>query len=153
MSASSRRLQKELAEMRSNSSGTVRIAEVDEANLLHWVLLLYPDREPYNRGAFRVTVDFPTEYPFKPPRVTFVTKIYHPNVDDKGQVCLGIIQAENWKPATRTEQVINALVSLIAEPEINHPLRADLAEEFQKDKKKFLKNAEDYTKKHAERRD
>jgi len=80
----------ELAEMRSNSSGTVRIAEVDEANLLHWVLLLYPvsnitygfvwiilfkDREPYNRGAFRVTVDFPTEYPFKPPRVTFVTKV------------------------------------------------------------------------------
>ena len=152
MSASSRRLQKELAEMRANNSGTVRITEVDEANLLHWTVMLYPDREPYNKGAFRVTVDFPTEYPFKPPRVNFTTKIYHPNIDEKGQVCLGIIQAENWKPATRTEQVMNALVSLIAEPEIDHPLRGDLAEEYQKDRKKFLKNAEDHTKKNAEKR-
>ncbi|KAL3078219.1 hypothetical protein niasHS_012106 [Heterodera schachtii] len=153
MTASSRRLQKELSEMRGNNSGAVRVLEVDESNLLRWSLMLYPDREPYNKGAFRVNVDFPTEYPFKPPSVTFATKIYHPNIDDKGQVCLGIILAENWKPATRAEQVMNALLSLIAEPEIAHPLRSDLAEEFQRDKKKFFKNAEDYTKKYAERRD
>jgi len=72
--------------------------------MLHWTVMLYPDREPYNKGAFRVSIDFPAEYPFKPPRVTFMTKIYHPNVDEKGQVCLALITTENWKPATRTEQ-------------------------------------------------
>lgn len=59
---------------------------------------------PYDKGAFRVEINFPTEYPFKPPRITFMTKIYHPNVDEKGHVCLAIISLENWKPATRTSQ-------------------------------------------------
>jgi ubiquitin-protein ligase len=108
-------------------------------------------------------VDFPADYPFKPPRLTFTTKIYHPNVDDKGQVCIAIVAAENWKPATRIEQgmslffvdktsltfknppksisVMNALVLLIGEPQIDHPLRADLAEEYQKDKPAFFKKA------------
>jgi ubiquitin-conjugating enzyme E2 L3 len=68
------------------------------------------------------------EYPFKPPKVTFKTKIYHPNIDEKGQVCLPIINAENWKPATKTDQVIQSLVALVNDPEPEHPLRADLAE-------------------------
>jgi len=48
--------------------------------------------------------------------------------------------------------VIQALLALVQDPEPEHPLRADLAEEYTKDKKKFLKNAEEYTKKHAEKR-
>jgi ubiquitin-conjugating enzyme E2 L3 len=67
-------------------------------------------------------------------------------------VCLPIISAENWKPATKTDQVIQALVALVNEPEPEHPLRADLAEEYLKDKKKFTKNAEEFTKKHSEKR-
>lgn len=62
------------------------------------------DSPPYNKGAFRIEISFPPEYPFKPPKITFKTKIYHPNVDEKGQVCLPIISAENWKPATKTDQ-------------------------------------------------
>ena len=49
-------------------------------------------------------------------------------------------------------KVIQALVSLINEPEPDHPLRADLAEEFVKDRKRFIKNAEEFTKKHGEKR-
>ena len=77
--------------------------------------------------------------------------------------------AENWKPATKTEQVIQSLVNLVNDPEPEHPLRADLAgregsteltdtkhsiisEEFSRDKKKFIKNAEEFTKKHSEKR-
>ena len=65
---------------------------------------LLQQHPPYNKAAFKVQLDFPAEYPFKPPKVTFKTKIYHPNVDEKGQVCLPITMPDNWKPATKAEQ-------------------------------------------------
>jgi ubiquitin-conjugating enzyme E2 L3 len=67
-------------------------------------LSLFQDNPPFNKGAFRIEITFPAEYPFKPPKICFRTKIYHPNIDEKGQVCLPIITAENWKPATKTDQ-------------------------------------------------
>ncbi|XP_065189928.1 ubiquitin-conjugating enzyme E2 L3-like [Sycon ciliatum] len=150
--AASRRLAKELSDIRKNEEKVFTDIQVDEGNMLRWQGLLVPDNPPYNQGAFRVEINFPPEYPFKPPKLTFVTKIYHPNVDEKGQVCLPIITAEHWKPATKTDQVIAALVALIHAPEPDHPLRGDLAEEYMKRRPQFLKNAEDFTKKFGERR-
>ncbi|ODM99191.1 Ubiquitin-conjugating enzyme E2 L3 [Orchesella cincta] len=150
--AAGRRLQKELQELRTTKIPCFRDIIVDESNLLSWQGMIVPEKAPYNKGAFKIDITFPVEYPFKPPKINFKTKIYHPNIDEKGQVCLPIISSENWKPATRTEQVIQALVALVNDPEPDHPLRADLAEEFTKNKKQFLKNAEDFTKKHSEKR-
>lgn len=150
--SATRRLTRELAEIRQANLNCFTDIKVDESNILSWQGLIVPGNPPYDKGAFRVELNFPAEYPFKPPRVTFRTKIYHPNVDEKGQVCLPIIQAENWKPATRTDQVIQALVALVNDPEPEHPLRADIADEFQRDKKTFMKKAEDFTKQNAEQR-
>jgi len=149
---STRRLQKELADLRASDLKSFKDIQVDEANLLVWNGLIIPENPPYNKGAFRIEINFPAEYPFKPPKISFKTKIYHPNIDEKGQVCLPIISAENWKPATKTDQVIQALIALVNDPEPEHPLRADLAEEFQKDRKKFFKIAEEFTRKHSEKR-
>uniref|UniRef100_A0A0N7ZC36 Ubiquitin-conjugating enzyme E2-18 kDa n=1 Tax=Scylla olivacea TaxID=85551 RepID=A0A0N7ZC36_SCYOL len=102
--AATRRLQKELADIRRSGIKSFRDIQVDESNILTWQGLIVPENPPYNKGAFRIEVNFPAEYPFKPPKINFKTKIYHPNVDEKGQVCLPIISAENWKPATKTDQ-------------------------------------------------
>ncbi|KAL5015880.1 hypothetical protein ScPMuIL_005469 [Solemya velum] len=150
--AATRRLQKELADLRKAESKAFRNIQVDDSNILLWQGLLVPDSQPYNKGAFRIQIDFPAEYPFKPPKISFRTRIYHPNIDERGQVCLPIISPENWKPATKTDQVIQALIALVNDPEPEHPLRGDLAEEYSKDKKKFFKNAEEYTKKYGEKR-
>jgi len=151
--AATRRLQKELTDLQNANMKTfTKITLPNDGNMLQWQGLLMPDKDPYRKGAFRIQIDFPAEYPFKPPKLTFLTPIYHPNVDEKGQVCLPIITPENWKPATKTEQVIGALVNLVNEPEPSHPLRAELAEEYNKDRKKFMKNAEEHAKKHGEKR-
>nr|XP_006993103.2 ubiquitin-conjugating enzyme E2 L3 isoform X1 [Peromyscus maniculatus bairdii] len=150
--AASRRLMKELEEIRKCGMKNFRNIQVDEANLLTWQGLIVPDNPPYDKGAFRIEINFPAEYPFKPPKITFKTKIYHPNIDEKGQVCLPVISAENWKPATKTDQVIQSLIALVNDPQPEHPLRADLAEEYSKDRKKFCKNAEEFTKKYGEKR-
>ncbi|XP_067262045.1 ubiquitin-conjugating enzyme E2 L3b isoform X3 [Chanodichthys erythropterus] len=143
---------RELEEIRKSGMKNFRNIQVDESNILTWQGLIVPDNPPYDKGAFRIEIIFPAEYPFKPPKITFKTKIYHPNIDEKGQVCLPVISAENWKPATKTDQVIQSLIALVNDPQPEHPLRADLAEEYSKDRKKFFKNAEEFTKKHGEKR-
>ena len=79
---------------------------------IYYISLYFQDQVPFNKGAFKVEINFPAEYPFKPPKVTFKTKIYHPNIDEKGQVCLPIISPEHWKPATKTDQGMEYLIIL-----------------------------------------
>ncbi|XP_006881921.1 PREDICTED: ubiquitin-conjugating enzyme E2 L3-like [Elephantulus edwardii] len=147
-----RRLMKELEEIHKSGIQNFCDIEVDEENFLRWEGLIVPNSPPYDKGAFRVEIRFPAEYPFKPPKILFKTKIYHPNIDETGQVCLPVISSENWKPATKAEQVILSLVALISEPEPEHPLRADLAQEYKTDREQFYRNAEDFTRMFAERR-
>lgn len=63
-----------------------------------------PNQSPYGGGIFFLKIQFPPEYPFKPPHVTFQTKIYHPNINDKGGICLDILK-ENWSPALTISKV------------------------------------------------
>lgn len=56
------------------------------------------ENAPYNKGAFRIEINFPAEYPFKPPKIAFKTKIYHPNIDEKGQVSISAFFTLIFKP-------------------------------------------------------
>ena len=71
---------KELEEIRKCGMKNFRNIQVDEANLLTWQGLIVPDNPPYDKGAFRIEINFPAEHPFKPPKITFKTKIYQPNI-------------------------------------------------------------------------
>ena len=73
---------------------------------LVYLFHVFQTAAPYNKGAFKIELSFPAEYPFKPPKITFKTKIYHPNIDEKGQMCLPIISPDRWKPATKADQGI-----------------------------------------------
>ncbi|KAK9502100.1 hypothetical protein O3M35_012694 [Rhynocoris fuscipes] len=129
-----------------------RDLEILESNFLHWRGLLLPENPPYNKGAFKIDIIFPVEYPLKAPKIIFLTKIYHPNIDEKGNVCLPIITAENWKPAIKIEQIIEVLIALINSPDTELPLRADVAQELVTDRDSFMKKASEFTEKHAETR-
>nr|CAH7738904.1 unnamed protein product [Callosobruchus chinensis] len=146
------RIQKELWEVKTRGLSTFRVARARDSEPLFWQILLLPDHPPYDQGAFRVQIEFPFQYPFKPPIFTFMTKIYHPNIDEKGQVCIPYIKPENWRPATRIEQIIEVLLAILHRPDLDRPLRIDVADQYKQDKKKFNRNAEDYTKQHAEER-
>ena len=134
-----RRVSKELADIQSAPSAYFNV-NVSETNLLHWEVVIKLDREPYNHTVYTISIDFPQEYPFKSPTMQFLTPIYHPNVDEKGQVCLSMTR-DNWKPSTKAVDMIDALLQLIHEPDLEHPLREELAIEFAKDRETFNKKA------------
>ena len=128
------------------------IALASESNLHKWhVTLQGPQASPYAGGVFGLVVALPVEYPFKAPHVTFATRIYHPNVtnDAQGGICLGPLKAENWKPASKLLGVLEAVRSLLVEPQPDDPLEARIADEYKRDRVEFDKNARAYVQRYA----
>ena len=63
-----------------------------------------PTDSPFQGGVFFLSIHFPTDYPFKPPKVAFTTKIYHPNINSNGSICLDILRSQ-WSPALTISKV------------------------------------------------
>ena len=93
----------------------------------------------------------PVEYPFKPPTLSFHTKIYHPNVsnDGSGGMCLGLLRPDQWKPNSKINTVLLFVRQILQEPQPDDAVEQNIAAEFKNDKKTFTKNAKEWTKKYA----
>ncbi|XP_006214123.2 ubiquitin/ISG15-conjugating enzyme E2 L6 isoform X1 [Vicugna pacos] len=140
-----KRVAKELEDLQKKLPRYLRNLFSDDANVLVWHALLLPETPPYNLKAFHLRICFPEEYPFKPPTVTFTTRIYHPSVDSDGRVCLPIISNEYWKPYTKTCQVLEALNVLVNKPQPEQPVRLELADLLAQDPELFNRKAEEFT--------
>jgi len=103
---------------------------------------------PYEGGIFKLKIDFPADYPFKPPKLQFITKIYHCNVNSNGSICLDILQSQ-WSPALTIGKVLLSICSLLTDPNPDDPLVPEIAKLYKENRKKHDENALDYTKKYA----
>ena len=74
------------------------IAHRANPQISHTVLIPAQGDSPYSGGVFFLAIHFPTDYPFKPPKVNFTTRIYHPNINSNGSICLDILR-DQWSPA------------------------------------------------------
>mmetsp|Transcript_11315 Transcript_11315/g.17175 ORF Transcript_11315/g.17175 Transcript_11315/m.17175 type:complete len:167 (+) Transcript_11315:112-612(+) len=74
-----------------------------------------PANTPYDGGVFNLEMIFPTDYPFKPPRVKFLTKIYHCNINETGGICLDVLM-DNWSPALTIPKILLSIVALLSSP-------------------------------------
>ena len=143
-----KRISKELSDLERDPPGNCSAGPVG-SDLFHWKgTLMGPKGSPYENGVFFLDIHFPSDYPFKPPKVSFTTRIYHPNINTSGGICLDILK-DNWSPALTTSKVLLSICSLLTDPNPSDPLVPDIAKLYVSDREKFNKNAAECTKKYA----
>ncbi|KAH8652688.1 ubiquitin conjugating enzyme [Tricladium varicosporioides] len=151
-SGSQKRIAKELAEVTQNPPSGIKVNLVDESNVHNWnITMSGPSDSPYAGGKFTLLLVLPTDYPFKPPKISFKTRIWHPNVtfDEHGSMCIGILKPEAWKPSSKIMSVLMATRQLLSEPVPDDAVEMSAAEKFKNDRGAFDKEAKEWTKKYA----
>jgi len=140
----SRRIQKELEDLQKDAPAGCSAGPVKD-DLFNWEGVIFgPPGTPYEGGVFRLGIRFPTEYPFKPPHVQFNTKIYHPNINSAGGICLDILKTQ-WSPALTISKVILSITSLLSDANPNDPLSPEIANQYKTDRAAYDMLAREWT--------
>ncbi|XP_038185431.1 ubiquitin-conjugating enzyme E2 D4 isoform X5 [Arvicola amphibius] len=143
-----KRIQKELTDLQRDPPAQCSAGPVGD-DLFHWqATIMGPNDSPYQGGVFFLTIYFPTDYPFKPPKVAFTTKIYHPNINSNGSICLDILRSQ-WSPALTVSKVLLSICSLLCDPNPDDPLVPEIAHTYKADREKYNRLAREWTQKYA----
>mmetsp|Transcript_33031 Transcript_33031/g.51653 ORF Transcript_33031/g.51653 Transcript_33031/m.51653 type:complete len:149 (-) Transcript_33031:47-493(-) len=144
-----KRIQREYAEFRKDPPAYTSAGPVNDSDMMNWkATIIGPEDSPYQGGVFSLNIHFPADYPFKPPKMVFTTKIYHPNISSSGGICLDILK-DQWSPALTISKVLLSICSLLTDPNPDDPLVPDIAQTYVRDRKKFNATAREWTRKFA----
>ena len=142
-----RRIRQELKQILASEDGFG--ADLVEDDLFHWPGTLFgPTGTPYEGGVFFLAVHFPTTYPFDPPRVAFITRVYHMNISPAGSICLDLL-GKAWNPGLSVHKILMAVSDLLRHPNPADPLVPELAHMHETDRDLYNATATDWTARYA----
>ncbi|CAK9290970.1 unnamed protein product [Gordionus sp. m RMFG-2023] len=111
----------------------------DDENARYFkVIIAGPEDSPFERGTFKLELFLPEEYPMSAPKVRFMTKIYHPNIDKLGRICLDILK-DKWSPALQIRTVLLSIQALLSAPNPDDPLDNVVAEQWKSNEVEAIK--------------
>lgn len=139
-----KRLTKELKEIETNPPPYC-FANIVNDDIFHWEgTIIGPPDTPYENGLFKLNIYFPPDYPFKPPKVSFTTKIFHPNINSVGSICLDILKTQ-WSPSLTLNKLLLSICSLITDPNPDDPLVPEIATLFKTNRELYNQKAKEWT--------
>jgi len=148
MNHSSKRIQKELADLTNQPPPNCSAGPKGD-NLYEWVAtILGPSESVYEGGIFFLDIHFSPDYPFKPPKVMFKTRIYHCNINSQGLICLDILK-DNWSPALTIGNVLLSISSLLTDCNPMDPLVGSIAQQYLQNRDEHDRTAKLWTKRYA----
>eukprot|EP00295_Goniomonas_pacifica_P009078 CAMPEP_0175841846 /NCGR_PEP_ID=MMETSP0107_2-20121207/20156_1 /TAXON_ID=195067 ORGANISM="Goniomonas pacifica, Strain CCMP1869" /NCGR_SAMPLE_ID=MMETSP0107_2 /ASSEMBLY_ACC=CAM_ASM_000203 /LENGTH=159 /DNA_ID=CAMNT_0017155859 /DNA_START=18 /DNA_END=497 /DNA_ORIENTATION=+ len=131
------RLLSDLREMQKDAPEGASAAPVNDSNLFVWNGTVFgPSDTPWEGGIFSLRLTFCDQYPDKPPKVRFTTKMFHPNVYQDGTLCLDII-SNKWSPSYTVGSVLTSIQSLLTDPNCASPANPEAAEQYLKDRTSY----------------
>merc|ERR1711967_208211 len=143
-----KRINKELTDLGRDPPSSCSAGPIGE-DLFHWqATIMGPPDSPFSGGVFFLNIHFPTDYPFKPPKVNFTTRIYHPNINSNGSICLDILK-DQWSPALTISKVLLSISSLLTDANPDDPLVPEIAHIYLKDRAKHDQTAREWVQKYA----
>eukprot|EP00042_Codosiga_hollandica_P036430 m.278453 g.278453 ORF g.278453 m.278453 type:complete len:148 (-) comp54888_c0_seq9:60-503(-) len=143
-----KRISRELEEITTDPPASCSAGPAGD-DLFHWqATIMGPSESPFQGGIFFLKIEFPSDYPFKPPKLQFTTKIYHPNINVNGGICLDIL-SKAWSPALTISKVLLSITSLLCDANPDDPLVPDIAHLYKVDRKKYEQTAREWTQKFA----
>lgn len=146
---SAKRILKELKELEQEPPTGCSAGPESEQNIYTWTAtILGPDDTPYAGGVFNLAILFPPDYPFKPPKVAFTTKVFHPNINTQGGICLDILK-DQWSPALSIAKVLLSISSLLGDANPKDPLMPDIARLYESNREEFNRIARQWTLQYA----
>ncbi|XP_053204998.1 ubiquitin-conjugating enzyme E2 R2-like isoform X1 [Panonychus citri] len=115
-----------------------RVKLADDDNLFIWEVAIFgPPHTLYEGGYFKANMKFPIDYPYNPPSLKFLTKVWHPNVYENGDLCISILHppvddphsgelpCERWNPTQNVRTILLSVISLLNEPNTSSPANVD----------------------------
>lgn len=134
------RIQRDIQDLDDTSlPNTLKVSFPNPNDLFYFLVTLIPDEGLYKKGIFQFSFKIPGDYPHEPPKSKCLNKIYHPNIDLEGNVCLNILR-EDWKPVLSLVSVLMGLQHLFLEPNAEDPLNKDAAAVLKQNPSLFRKN-------------
>lgn len=127
----------------------INVELIEENNLYDWYATVCgPVNSLYEGGKWRLKLIFTTEFPFKPPKVKFMNKIFHPNISERGSVCIDILQKQ-WSPATTVEKLLVSIISLLSDPNTADPMNSIAADFYDNNRPLYNVEVKRYVKQYA----
>ncbi|KHG05811.1 Ubiquitin-conjugating enzyme E2-17 kDa [Gossypium arboreum] len=143
-----KRILKEFKDLQKGPPDFCSLAPDNEDMFIWRATMPGPRDSPYEGGKFELIIHFPPDYPYKPPKVAFRNKIFHPNINRNGSIGIDILK-DKWSPALTISKVLLSIYSILGAPMLNDPLEENIANMYKTDRSQYETVARNWTQKYA----